>query len=84
MFTFLNDAMFFTMRCFPILNDVIFRRCLKKNIDLDVCFKKYQNIVLTMHISDVFGKKYFKQIEICNNPMKFATNCDKSAFLIIC
>ena len=36
MFTFLNDAMFFTMRCFPILNDVIFRRCLKKNIDLDV------------------------------------------------
>ena len=32
-------------------------------------FKK--NIVPTMHISDVFGKKYF---------MKFATNCDKSAF----
>ena len=34
----------------------------KKNIDLDVfndVFKK--NIVLTMHISDVFGKKYFKQ-----------------------
>ena len=36
MFTFLNNAMFFTMRCFPILNNVIFRRCLKKNIDLDV------------------------------------------------
>ena len=29
-------------------------------------FKKTENIVLTMHISDVFGKKYFKQIEICN------------------
>ena len=29
-------------------------------------FKKNENIVLTMHISDVFGKKYFKQIEICN------------------
>ena len=29
MFTFLNEAMFFTMQCFPILNDVIFRRCLK-------------------------------------------------------
>ena len=36
MFTFLNDAMFFTMRCFPILNDAIFRRFLEKNIDLDV------------------------------------------------
>ena len=36
MFTFLNEAMFFTMQCFPILNDVIFRRCLKKNIDLNV------------------------------------------------
>ena len=29
-------------------------------------FKKTENIVLTMHISDVFGKNYFKQIEICN------------------
>ena len=29
-------------------------------------FKKTENIVLTMHISDVFGKKYFKQIEIYN------------------
>ena len=36
MFTFLNDAMFLTMRCFPILNDAIFRRCSEKNIDLDV------------------------------------------------
>ena len=26
-------------------------------------FKKTENIVLTMHISDVFGKKYFKQFE---------------------
>ena len=33
---FLNDAMFFTMQCFPILNDAIFRRFFKKNIDLDV------------------------------------------------
>ena len=29
-------------------------------------FEKTQNIMLTMHISDVFGKKYFKQIGICN------------------
>ena len=36
MFTFLNNAMFFTMRCFPILNDAIFSRFLEKNIDLDV------------------------------------------------
>ena len=28
--------MFLTMRCFPILNDAIFRRCSEKNIDLDV------------------------------------------------
>ena len=25
-------------------------------------FKKNQNIVLTMHISDVFGKKYFDNL----------------------
>ena len=33
----------------------------KKNIDLDVFddVKKKLNIVLTMHISDVFGKKIF-------------------------
>ena len=37
-------------------------------------FKKTQNIVLTMHISDVFGKKYFKQIEICNKSYEI---CDK-------
>ena len=37
-------------------------------------FKKNQNIVLTMDISDVFGKKYFKQIEICNKPFEI---CDK-------
>ena len=33
---FFNNAMFFTMRCFPILNDAIFRRFFKKNIDFDV------------------------------------------------
>ena len=47
----------------------------KKNIDLDVfddVLKK--NIVLTMHISNVFGKKYFKQIEICNKSYEI---CDK-------
>ena len=33
-----------------------------------------------MHISDVFGKKYLKQLKFAINPMKFATNCDKSAF----
>ena len=37
-------------------------------------FEKIQNIVLTMHISDVFGKKYFKQIEICNKSYEI---CDK-------
>ena len=36
-------------------------------------FKK-QNIVLTMHISDAFGKQYFKQIEICNKSYEI---CDK-------
>ena len=33
MFTFLNDAL---LKRFPILNDAIFSRCLKKNIDLNV------------------------------------------------
>ena len=37
-------------------------------------FEKIQNIMLTMHISDVFGKKYFKQIEICNKSYEI---CDK-------
>ena len=36
-------------------------------------FTKKQNIVLTMHISDVFVKNIL-------NKLKFATNCDKSAF----
>ena len=36
--------------------------------------KQKQNIVLTMHISDVFGKKYSKQIEICNKSYEI---CDK-------
>ena len=43
-------------------------------------FKKTENIVLTMHISDVFGKKYLNKLKFAINPMKFATNCDKSAF----
>ena len=33
---------------------------------ISTMFEKSWNVVLTMHISDVFGKKYFKQIEICN------------------
>ena len=37
-------------------------------------FEKRQNIVLTMQISDVFDKKYFKQIEICNKSYEI---CDK-------
>ena len=76
MFTFLSDAMFFTMQCFPILNDVIFRQCLKKTPTsmFLTMFNKNQNTVLTMHISDVFGKKYFKQIEICNKSYEI---CDK-------
>ena len=36
MFTFLNNAIFLTIQCFPILNDAIFRRCSEKNIGLDV------------------------------------------------
>ena len=43
-------------------------------------FKKNQNIVLTMHISDVFGKNILNKLKFAINPMKFATNCDKSAF----
>ena len=46
-------------------------------------FKK--NIVPTMHISNVFGNKFFlNKLKFAINPMKFATNCDKSVFLIIC
>ena len=57
MFTFLNDAMFSTMRCFPILDDAIFRRCSEKKTLTSMfltMFEKTQNIMLTMHISDVF------------------------------
>ena len=43
-------------------------------------FKKKQNIVLTMHISDVFGKNILNKLKFAINPMIFATNCDKSAF----
>ena len=60
-----------------LLNDAMFQRCFEKNIDLDVfddVYKKKKNIVLTMHISDVFGKKYFKQIEIYNKSYEI---CDK-------
>ena len=52
------------MRCFPILNDAIFSQCLEKNIDLDVLeyVWKNPNIILTMHINDVFQtiEKYQK------------------------
>ena len=46
--------MFCTMRCFPILNDAILRQFLKKNIDLENIDLENWNIMLTMHISDVF------------------------------
>ena len=55
---------------------------LKKTLTLMflTMFKKNQNIVLTMHISDVFGKNILNKLKFAINPMKFATNCDKSAF----
>ena len=37
-------------------------------------FEKIQNMMLTMHIGNVFGKQYFKQIEICNKSYEI---CDK-------
>ena len=52
MFTFLNDAMFLTMRCFPILNDVIFRGCSEKNIDLDVFYDVWKK--LKHHARDAY------------------------------
>ena len=47
----------------------------KKNIDLDVFDDVWKNwnIVLTMHISDVFGDS-FKQIENCSKSFEI---CDK-------
>ena len=39
----LFDAMFLTMRCLPIFNDALFRRCFDKNIALQCfgrCFEK--------------------------------------------
>ena len=49
-------SVFLTMQCFSILNDAIFSRCFWKNIDLNVLDNvwKIQNIMLTMHISDIF------------------------------
>ena len=46
MFTFLNDAMSFTMRCFPILNDAIFRQ-----------FEKNKLAKLRRHASEVHFAK---------------------------
>ena len=37
-------------------------------------FEESWNIVLTMHISDVFGNN-FKRIENCSKSLKFATTC---------
>ena len=44
------------MRCFPILNDAIFSRCLKKELTsmFLTMFEEIQNIMLTMHINNVF------------------------------
>ena len=56
------------MQCFQILNDAVFRRCFEKNIDLNV----FDALVLTRHISDVFGNKFNQN---CSNSFK---NCDKS------
>ena len=68
-------SLFLMMRCFQIINDAIFRRCFEENIDLDVLtmFKQSWNIVLTMHISDVFGNN-FKLIENCSKSFEI---CDK-------
>ena len=44
-------------------------------------FEKSWNIVLAMHISDVFGE-HFKRIEKWQvNPFIFATMCDNNVFL---
>ena len=52
------------MRCFQILNDVIFRRFFeKKNSMFFKMFEKFSNIVLTMHINDVFGNTSFSVSE---------------------
>ena len=58
MFTFLNDAL---LKRFPILNNTIFSRCLKKNIDLNVIddVGKNQNIMLTMQITDIKNNESF-------------------------
>ena len=49
MFTFISDAMFLTMRC---LDDVL-TKTLPYDV-LDDVLKKSLNIVLLMHIRDVF------------------------------
>ena len=55
-------SLFLTMQCFPFFNNAIFEQFI--NLDVFDNVLKNQNIVLTMHISDVFGND-LKQIDIC-------------------
>ena len=70
MFTFLNDAMFFTMRCFPILNDVIYRRCLKKKHWPQCfwrCLKKSETLC-SQCILAIFLVTILNKLKIAVNP----------------
>ena len=86
------------MQCFQILNEAIFRRCFEKTLTsmFLTMFEKNWNIVLTMHLSNVFGN-HFKRIKIAVNHLKFVwqivglseytfwnlkTSCKTSHFLL--
>ena len=68
-----SHSLFLTMRCFPILNDAIFRRCSEKNIDLDWrCLKKAETscsrCILAMFLLTILNelKNCSKFFEICD------------------
>ena len=76
MFTFLNDAMFLTMRCFLILNDAIFRRCSEKK-HRPRCFWRCSKKAETSCSRCILAMFLLTILNELKNCSKFFEICDK-------